>query len=68
MKKVMNPRVMLIASMLIFGTIAPFKRGIGVSSGELALYRAIMGAALLAVILLVTRQSIPLKKLKKEAL
>ena len=68
MKKWMNPRLMLIASMIIFGTIAPFKRGIGVSSGELALYRAVMGAALLALILLVTRQPIPLKRLKKEAL
>ncbi|MBE6957265.1 MAG: EamA/RhaT family transporter [Ruminococcaceae bacterium] len=68
MKLRINPRVMLVASMLIFGTIAPFKRGIGVSSGELALYRAVMGAALLALFLLVTRQPIPIKKLKKEAL
>lgn len=59
---------MLIASMIIFGTIAPFKRGIPVSSGELALYRAVMGAALLALILLVTRQPIAFKGLKKEAL
>lgn len=68
MKTRMNPRWMLIASMIIFGTIAPFKRGIPVSSGELALYRAVMGAALLALILLVTRQPIAFKGLKKEAL
>ena len=40
-------RGMMVASMVIFGTIGLFKRGIGVSSGELALYRAVMAAAVL---------------------
>ncbi len=66
MKKVFNPRLMLIVSMIIFGTIGPFKRAVAVSSGELALYRAVMGAALLALFLAVTRQAIPFTKLKKE--
>ena len=40
----MNPRLMLALSMGIFGTLGPFVRNISVSSGELALYRAIMAA------------------------
>ena len=56
---------MLIASMAIFGTLAPFVRNIGVSSGELALYRAIMAAVLIGLFLIVTRQPIPLGKIKK---
>ena len=66
MKKQINPRIMLVASMIVFGTIGLFKRNVAVSSGELALYRAIMGAALLALFLLVTRQPIPVAKLKRE--
>ena len=42
MKKVINPRLMLIVSMTIFGTLGIFVRNIPVSSGELALYRAIL--------------------------
>ena len=37
MKKTNNARWMLMASMAIFGTLAPFVRRIGLSSGELAL-------------------------------
>ena len=68
MKKIMNPRLMLLVSMVIFGTIGLFKRYVPVSSEELALYRAIMGAVLLGAVLLVTRRPIPLRELKKEAL
>lgn len=35
-------RSIFIASMLIFGTLAPFVRGINVSSAEIALCRAVM--------------------------
>ena len=66
MKKAMNPRLMLIASMTIFGTLAPFVRNISVSSGELALYRAILAALLIAVFLTVTGQKIPFANIKKE--
>ena len=54
MKKIMNPRLMLIASMTIFGTLGIFVRNIPVSSGELALYRAVLAALLIAVFLLLT--------------
>ena len=43
---------MYVFAMVIFGTLAPFVRNIGVSSGELALYRAVMGAGLLGIYLL----------------
>ena len=66
MKKVMNPRLMLVASMIIFGTLGIFVRNIPVSSGELALYRAILAALLIAVFLLATKQKIPFANIKKE--
>lgn len=66
MKKLINPRWMLIASMTIFGTLGLFVRNIPVSSGELALYRAILAALLIGVFLLVTKQKIPFKNIKKE--
>ena len=60
-----SSRAMLIASMTIFGTLGPFVRSISVSSGELALYRAILAGLLIAVYLLVTRQSIPFTKIRR---
>lgn len=59
---------MMIISMIIFGTIAPFVRNINVSSAELALYRAIMAAVLVGGFLLVTGQRIDVKAIKKELL
>lgn len=66
MNKFSNPRWMLIASMTIFGTLGIFVRNIPVSSGELALYRAVLAACLIALYLFVTKQKIPFKKIKKE--
>lgn len=48
MKKA-DPRLMLIMSMTVFGTLGPFVRNIPVSSGELALYRAVLAALLIGV-------------------
>lgn len=59
-------RLMLIISMTIFGTIGLFVRRISVSSGELALYRAVLALVLLTGYLLVTKQRIPFEKIKKE--
>ena len=66
MKKSMSPRLMLITSMAIFGTLGPFVRSIPVSSGELALYRAILAAVLIGGYLLVTGQKVPFAGIKKE--
>ena len=54
--------------MFIFGTLAPFVRNISVSSGELALYRAVLAALLVGGFLLVTRQKLSIKSIKKELL
>lgn len=61
-------RLMLIVSMTIFGTLAPFVRNIHVTSGELALYRAILAALLIGSFLLVTRQKISFRAIRKELL
>lgn len=65
MKKA-DPRLMLIMSMTVFGTLGLFVRNIPVSSGELALYRAVLAALLIGVYLLVSRQKIPFARIKKE--
>lgn len=52
--------------MAIFGTIAPFVRNIPVSSGELALYRAVLAAVMIGLFLLVTKQKISFANMKKE--
>lgn len=66
MKKSASSRLMMITSMALFGTLAPFVRKISVSSGELALYRAILAAALIGLFLVLTKQKIPFKKIGKE--
>lgn len=59
-------RVMLVAAMAVFGTLGPFVRNISVSSGELALYRAVMAALILGLYFLVTGQPIHLKQIRRE--
>ena len=59
---------MYILSMAVFGTLAPFVRRISVSSGELALYRAILGAALIGLYLLIRRENPFSAKLRREIL
>ena len=66
MKKMLNPRMLLITSMAIFGTLGPFVRNIPVSSGELALYRAVLASVLIGCFLLVTKQRIPFARIRKE--
>ena len=52
---------MNIVAMAIFGTIGLFVRNISVSSGEIALYRAVLAAALLFIYLKLIGQKIPYK-------
>lgn len=68
MKKILSPRGMLAVSMAVFGTIGVFVRHIPVSSGELALYRAVLAALMLGGYFLVSKQKIHLKGLGKELL
>lgn len=66
MKKEHRARLMVAASMAVFGTLAPFVRNIAVTSGELALYRAVLAAVLIGTFLAVTGQRIPVRKLGKD--
>ena len=52
--------------MTIFGTIGLFVRNIPLPSGEIALYRAVMAAVLIGLVLLITKQKIPFRAIKKE--
>lgn len=66
MKKENSSKLLMAVAMFVFGTLAPFVRNIDVSSGELALYRAVLAAVLVGVFLLVTGQPIPVSRIKKE--
>lgn len=66
MKHTSRARWMLASSMAIFGTLAPFVRNIAVTSGELAMYRAILAASLIGSYFLVTKQPFPFKGLGHE--
>ncbi|MBR6735508.1 MAG: EamA family transporter [Oscillospiraceae bacterium] len=66
MTKQNNSRIIFIASMAIFGTLGPFVRNITVSSGELALYRAIMATVIVGGYLVISGQLIDFSKIKKE--
>ena len=68
MKKENTAKFLMASAMFIFGTLAPFVRSISVSSGELALYRAVLAAALVGGFLLFTRQKLPFASIKKELL
>ncbi len=59
-------RLMIITSMTVFGTLGPFVRSISVTSGELALYRAVLAALLIGSYLVISKQHIPFDKIKKE--
>ena len=66
MNKQKSARLMLIVSMAIFGTLGLFVRHISVSSGELALYRAVMAAILIGLYLMITGNKIPFRNIKKD--
>ena len=59
-------KISFIASMVVFGTIGAFVKGVALSSAEIALWRAVMAVALIGAYLLLTRQKIPFRKMKKE--
>ena len=59
-------RLMLIGAMAIFGTIGLFVRSISVTSGELALYRAVIAILLMTAYFLMARKRISLKSIGRE--
>lgn len=64
----LRARLMLSASMAIFGTLSVFVRNIPLASGELALYRAVLAALLIGGYLLLTRQKLDLAGIRRELL
>ena len=59
---------MLIVAMTVFGTIGIFVKNIPLSSGEKALWRAVLAALLIGGFLLLTKQRICLADIKRELL
>ncbi len=68
MEKQKKAKLMLSLSMIIFGTLGLFTRNIAVTSGELALYRAMLASILLIGYFFLTKQKIDFKAIKKELL
>ena len=66
MNKKASPKLTLISSMTIFGTIALFIRKIPLPSAEIALYRALISILLIGAYLLIKKQRIAFNKIKKE--
>lgn len=66
MTKHNRARLALIGAMAIFGTIGLFVRMIGVSSAELALYRAVIAAVLLTGFFLISKTRINLRAIGRE--
>ena len=62
----MKARFEIVFSMAAFGTIAVFVRNIGLPSGEVALYRAVIAALGLFLWQLCTRQTVRWQDVKKE--
>lgn len=66
MGKTMSARVNMCASMGIFGTLGLFVRHIGLSSGSLALCRAVLAVGVIGLFLLAKGQGVPLASIGKE--
>ncbi len=66
MKRSFSHKLIFMISMAVFGTIGLFVKNIAVSSGELALYRALLAILLIGGVMLATRQRIDFQKIKKQ--
>lgn len=64
-RTIKTPAFTMALSMTVFGTIAPFVKGTGLTPGEVALYRALLATFLVGMFLIITNQPIPFLKLKK---
>lgn len=65
MKHSIKFKLMFMLAMAVFGTIGIFVKSIAISSGELALYRALMAALLVGIFMLATRRKISFEQIKK---
>ena len=65
-KRRIDPKLTFVVSMAVFGTLGLFVRNISVTSGELALYRAILAILLVGSFIAVSGNKIPFREIKKE--
>ena len=65
MSSLTSAKMKLVLSMTIFGTVGLFVKGIPLPSAEIALYRAVLAAILITAYLLISRQKINFKAIKK---
>lgn len=65
MKVDKKPQILLFISMFIFGTIGLFVKYVPLSSGEIALYRAILAIFVIGIYLIFTKSKLDFKTLKK---
>lgn len=61
-----SSKIYYIISLVIFGTIGVFVKFIPLSSGEIALYRAVLASLMLLIFLLATKQKIIFKNIKSQ--
>ncbi len=66
MKRSLGYKIMFMSAMAVFGTIGLFVKSVNVSSGELALYRALMATVLIGGFMLCTRQRIVFREIKEQ--
>ena len=59
-------RIYLISSMAVFGTIGVFVRHIGLPSGEIAFFRALLAAILIGGYLILRRERLSLRSMGRE--
>jgi RarD protein len=66
MKRSLGYKIMFMSAMAVFGTIGLFVKSVNVSSGELALYRALLAIVLIGGFMLCTRQRIVFREIKEQ--
>lgn len=66
MKRSLGYKIMFMSAMAVFGTIGLFVKSVNVSSGELALYRALMATVLIGGFMLCTRQRIVFREIRRQ--
>lgn len=64
----MGPKFKVIFSMAIFGTIALFVKNIPLSTGEISLFRAVIGGVAILIYRLISGTSIKFSEIKKDLL
>lgn len=65
MEKNNRSRLQMIGAMAIFGTIAPFTRAVGISSGEISLWRAILAFLFVGIFMLIAKKPLRLQGAKE---